>query len=203
MIYYKYIYNKMLPFRNRLDYNKDFKLDYNKKYKINESGKNKPNGFWYQIKDSIEPDLWGPYVYTVKLKPDSFIKINDKPKKNKILLITTFNDYIKLFNKYGYIRHYTVEELETPDPNFKSNLTDEEKEKDPWEGKERFYYEVPFDKIKKHYGGIEIRNVEKIKKIIFTEKYVIIHDLLENWDFSSGCIWNLKLIKEVKYFKKI
>jgi len=161
--------------------------------------------FGTKLKDSIgDPDLidqWGPCIYTVKLKPDSFIKINDKPKKNKILLITTFNDYIKLFNKYGYIQRYTADEWEEIMFNFKSNsnLTDEEKDK----AKEHFYYEVPFDKIKKHYGGIEIRNVEKIKKIITTEKYVIIHDLLEYWDFSSGCIWNLKLIKEVKYLKNI
>jgi len=40
----------MLPFRNTLKHNENFKLDYNKKYNIDEGGRNKPNGFWYQIK---------------------------------------------------------------------------------------------------------------------------------------------------------
>jgi len=62
---------------------------------------------------------------------------------------------------------------------------------------------VQWNKVKTIYDGIEIQNYHAIKD---ANRFSLpgLDDLwLCTWDVSSGCIWNLKVIKKQKTFKII
>ena len=141
----------------------------------------KPRGFWYQINDCLfewgELD-WGKYVYEVKLKRSVFTGLSSK-NINKILVIKNLDELIKFDKKYGYNYDYY-------DKEDKKNM------------KMRF---VKWGLVALYYGGFEIKNFVKIhsqgmKSKDFFRKLM----WFDSFDFSSGCIWNLDIIKEVNYF---
>jgi hypothetical protein len=58
---------------------------------------------------------------------------------------------------------------------------------------------IDWKKVSNKYSGIEIRNYNKIRSIRKFDIYDNIWFL--GWDVSSGCIWDLSIIKEFKYYE--
>ena len=56
----------------------------------------------------------------------------------------------------------------------------------------------------KDYGGFEIKNYKKIDEELRKENnYFKKYSWFYTFDFSSGCIWDLTLIKNIEFFKKL
>ena len=96
-----------------------------------------------------------------------------------IYIIKTYDDFITFTKKYGKI---------IKDKQFKMIVID-------WR------------LVEKKYSGIEIRNYNSIMKIIDSEqiKKNNMGELLywfDTFDFNSGCIWNLSIIKDCSYLGK-
>lgn len=175
-----------LPLRSKIDLY-EIKLNRNRKYK--QMGL-KPNGFWYSMKDSwynhlceyYDTDkLYNSYVYEIKLKSLSsdrkiFTKCISHPDYNKILLLETIKDIDIFTNIYGRVMRM-----------------DKNKNKDK-------FISISCSQLVKDYGGIEVRNYEKLIK---SSKFEDKHRWLKSYDCSSGCIWNLDIIKEVNLVEKL
>jgi hypothetical protein len=70
--------------------------------------------------------------------------------------------------------------------------------------KNKKYTEINYNKVAEDYGGIEIKNYNKINQELRKDKnYYKKYSWFYSYDFSSGCIWNLSLIKELYFFKKL
>lgn len=160
-----------LPYRNHMDRKrKDKILD----IRYNNDIDYKPDGFWYNIKDSYfkNPTTnFGDYFYEIVLKTKSLSNINNEDK-NKILSINNIEDlnifnnkYKTKFGKHTIIKWYLVAE---------------------------------------NNGGIEFKNYLKIIKILRKDKNNFYkYSWFYGFDFSSGCIWNLNIIKEKNFIKKL
>ena len=58
---------------------------------------------------------------------------------------------------------------------------------------------INWEKISKKYSGIEIQNYYKIKE---KESFPDLDNIwFWGWDVSSGCIWDLSIIKSFKYYE--
>jgi len=55
--------------------------------------------------------------------------------------------------------------------------------------------EVNWNKVKRAYAGIEIQNYHEIKREGYNSMLQCIWFF--GWDVSSGCIWDLSIIKKV------
>ena len=87
-----------LPYRNAIKKTKNFKLDKDKKYLLREQMK--PNGFWYQFKNSglgWDNLDWGKHIY--KLDIDI----------SKIYSITDEKELIEFHNQYCDKINYTID----------------------------------------------------------------------------------------------
>ena len=66
------------------------------------------------------------------------------------------------------------------------------------------YSIINWKKLSKDYCGFEIKNYNKIKSFIIeksTKKNSIdLFTWFYTFDFSSGCVWDLKALKNIKYF---
>jgi hypothetical protein len=163
-----------LPYRNTVKKNNNLNFNPNRQYQ-NGIGY-KPSGFWYQINKSLFEwgELsWGNYIFTVEIKK------NILNKEKGILSIKTFQEMHDFTEKYFF-------RCETEYGNL------------------GYHNIIRWDKVAEDYGGIEIKNYNEIMKQVREiknnfEKYSWIY----NFDFSSGCIWDLKLIKELYFDKKI
>lgn len=152
----------------------------NKKFKLNLEEKYvnsqhwKPLGFWYQINGCGISDFFGQYIYNIKLKNN----ILNKPKG--ILSLKKTEEILDFHKKYSV--KYSQGDFNT--------------------------IFIKWSEVAKLYGGIEIKNYQKIKKELI-EKGKTSYELdkkytwIEFWDFSSGCIWDLNLVKDVYFVKKI
>ena len=65
---------------------------------------------------------------------------------------------------------------------------------------------IKWDIVENEYCGFEIKNYSKIKKELLKE--IGLDGMGEylwffSFDFSSGCIWDMKAVKEIKYFGEI
>jgi len=56
--------------------------------------------------------------------------------------------------------------------------------------------EVDWEKVKQWYPGIEIQNYHKIKEWGFNPMFDCMW--FYGWDVSSGCIWDLSIVKKYK-----
>lgn len=138
----------------------------------------KPSGLWYSIRDSMikwgELDF-GNYLYEIKLKPNSLTNINNKlNNEDKNKILSMKNvDDIDIFNA-KYGRKY------------------------------KKYKIIDWNLVSLNYGGFEIKNYEKIMKNLREEKINFYkYSWLYGIDFSSGCIWNLNIIKEKNFVRKL
>jgi len=66
------------------------------------------------------------------------------------------------------------------------------------------YSIINWKKLSKDYCGFEIKNYNKIKSFIIEEtnkkKSIDLFTWFYTFDFSSGCVWDLKALKNIKYF---
>jgi hypothetical protein len=126
----------------------------------------KPCGLWYQINGS-----WVDWCNSNC--PDRVGKNNFKILLDlKNILILDTSKKLKDFNI-----KYKDTIFTTSQHNFEFNLID-------------------WNKVKKDYKGIEIRNYHKIKNMGFTFLSISFVWFL-GWDVDSGCIWDLTAIKNV------
>jgi hypothetical protein len=210
------------PYRNRIG-DKTFKYDPERKYhkpgvkeELEELSGNKPIGFWYQFRNCIldaalinedSPGSKNLYLQDVKLKRGRLCYIGDSTKNthNKVLSISTPKDYQKFRKKYSRDRKDFLYRYKTyvreKDSEGNYNIIQLEPS-----------YQIDWAKVYSVYGGIEIKNYYSIKVDDFNHSYDEFvkgsnEDNLSNWievlDFSSGCIWNLDIIKEVSCVRKI
>lgn len=164
-----------LPYRNHLDFKRNDEI-LDKKY--NNHINIKPDGFWYNIKDSYfkNPTTnFGDYFYEIVLKSKSLSNILNEDK-NKILSINNIVD-IDIFNKKYNKRT---------------------------KGEYGIFTYIDWGLVSNNYGGFEIKNYEKILKVLRKEKTNFNkYSWLYTFDFSSGCVWNLNIIKEKNFIKKL
>ena len=167
------------PYRNLLKRTKDWKIDKNYNYDQLDYSNRKPRGLWYAIKDCLfkndpEDKSFGEYMF--ELKVDTKCKC--------ICIISNFDELKKFQRKYAFKFYFNEEFMQTQ-------------------------YEIDWDKVSKDYCGFEIKNYYKIKKQIEENykynKYKLHnqYDWVSWFDYSSGCIWDLKAVKNVSYFRKI
>ena len=167
---------KTIPYRNTMKKNKDFVLDNKVTYKQKISPK--PIGFWYQINDcgyKWGEIHWGNYIYDVDID------------LSNILVIKNYQDYVKFDKKYGVSKTYEYKNSSknNSDSNIDNSFT--------------IKY-IDWKKVSEKYLGIEIKKYDDIKKKL-TKDYIRtkVESWLEWYDFSQGCIWDLKAIKSVNY----
>lgn len=104
---------------------------------------------------------------------DIKIKTNILNKEQGILSIKTIEEFHLFNNKYKVIR------------------------------KDNFVY-INWEKVSKDFGGFEIKNYNFINEELRKDKnYINKYTWFNTFDFSSGCIWNLKLIKNISFFKEL
>jgi len=161
-----------LPYRNTVKHNKKFNLNLNYQYKQKKFDL-KPRGFWYQIKNYLFK--WGEFDW------GNYI-YEVKIKTNRL---TNFNQKDK--NKILVIRD--IDDLIKFDKKYGIKCSN--------------MGFISWSNVENNYGGIEIKNYEKILKDIgkiknYDDKYTWFLSI----DFSSGCIWNLDIIREINYFGK-
>ena len=167
---------KILPYRNTIKKTKTFKLDENKKYK--QYIDIKPNGLWYQINNcgsrwgELEDYNWGYHIYEVKLHTKC------------MCIIKNYKELLAFYKKYK-----KVMDIDPP--------------------KKDLFHFINWFEVSKKYCGFEIKNFESIKNIILKKKNKMTRtnpkfylNWFDSFDFSSGCIWDLKHIKSIKYYKK-
>ena len=85
----------VLPYRNFMLRNKEYKFNKNKKYK--NLFDLKPKGLWYQINNcgNIWGKMnWGKHIYKVDVDTSNFCKINN------------YNDLVKFTKKYRLKRRF-------------------------------------------------------------------------------------------------
>lgn len=58
---------------------------------------------------------------------------------------------------------------------------------------------IDWKRVSQDYGGFEIKNYSILRKELYSTRYAWFY----LFDFSSGCIWNLDLIQEVKFYKTL
>lgn len=147
--------------------------------RVKQSGDSmKPRGLWY-AKDHEWQKWWTENVREIKF--DFFYRIVviyttiDNHDKNKILLIKSQKDYLKLAEQFGYVTYYS-------DMN---------------------WIQLDWKKLSNYFGGIEIRNVKKLEHETVNNKLKKIFDIdmkhklmtyVFTFDIDSGCIWNPKCI---------
>jgi len=103
------------------------------------------------------------------------LKKNILNKKHKLLSLKTVEE-IKTFNKKYKVTHFR---------NLDINMID-------------------WGEVAEDYGGFEIKNYKKIDQELRKEKkYIKKYGWFNSFDFSSGCIWDLTLIKNIEFFKKL
>jgi hypothetical protein len=59
---------------------------------------------------------------------------------------------------------------------------------------------INWKKVSKDYGGFEIKNYNNIKE---HTDYFDNYEWAYSFTFSSGCIWDLDLIKDISFYKKL
>ena len=170
---------KTIPYRNTMKKNKDFVLDNKVTYKQKISLK--PIGFWYQINDcgyKWGEIHWGNYIYDVDID------------LSNILVIKNYQDYVKFDKKYSISKTYKYKKLSKKnDNNSDSNIDNSFTTK-----------YIDWKKVSKKYSGIEVKNYDSInKQLIRDYTKTNVDSWLELYDFSQGCIWDLKAIKSVNY----
>jgi hypothetical protein len=135
--------------------------------------------------------------------------MKDKPDPTKLLSLSTFEDVKKFTEKYVDNEHYETSEEEYQEKKQyqKVMLNEKYTRKEYVEDAKIGYYNFNFPKTQRDYGGIEIKNFYKIQREIFTGKNwklnVMKYDWFTGLDFSSGCIWNLDIIKDIEYVRKV
>jgi hypothetical protein len=164
------------PYRNHMERKKGFKfLDY-----YYEQGPDvKPEGFWYQLRGCLFGGdvCFGEFLYKVELKQRSLAYLDGEKSTNKILVLSSKKDVEIFDKKYGV------------------DYSDGEGEK--------VYRFVDWEKVSEDYGGFEIKNYIKIKKEIKETNMSRKLLWVTSFDFSSGCIWNTAIIKNVSYERKL
>ena len=200
--------DNVLPYRNFMLRNKEYKFNKNKKYKnISDF---KPKGLWYQINNcgNIWGEInWGKHIYKVDVDTSNFCKINN------------YNDLLKFTKKYRLKRRfeYTSDiSLNSSKNNINkvsmNNTKYIEHIRKPKKNKKymTFVY-ILWKKVAKQYSGFEVNNFEDIMNHIskLKEKNGEEFDIMTpnddfHWfyrlDFSSGCVWDLSKVKNVEYF---
>ena len=197
----------VLPYRNFMLRNKEYKFNKNKKYK--NLFDLKPKGLWYQINNcgNIWGKMnWGKHIYKVDVDTSNFCKINN------------YNDLVKFTKKYRLKRRFE----NTSNLNYSSNNNINkvsmnntkyiEHIRKPKKNKKyiTFVY-ILWVKVAKQYSGFEVNNFEDIMNHIskLKEKNGEEFDIMipsDNFywfytlDFSSGCVWDLSKVKNVEYF---
>lgn len=163
-----------LPYRNTIKKNNNFNLNFNQRY--NNGIDIKPFGFWYQIEEC--GILWDEYALETWGKNIYTVELkkNILNKKHKLLSLKTVEE-IKIFNK-----------------KYKVKI-------------KRKYFNgtmIDWGKVTEEYGGFEIKNYKKINEELRKENnYFRKYSWFNTFDFSSGCIWDLTLIKNIEFFKKL
>jgi hypothetical protein len=165
---------------NKLSYRNSVKKTNNLNFNPNQQYVNgigyKPSGFWYQINNSLFEwgELsWGNYIFTVE------IKNNILNKDKGILSIKNGKEMHDFTKKYGV--------------KLKNEYT-----------KLGYHNLIRWDKVAGDYGGFEIKNYNEIRKQVREKKNGFEnYSWLFAFDFSSGCIWDLKLIKDLYFDKKL
>ena len=211
--------NKMsFPYRNAIKIDKKFKLDYDTKYDQNfRAVESKPGGFWYQFKNCAEfweRGFFGKCIYDVEINPGrlTYLKKYEENKGiyyNKILVLSTKEDIEKFTNWFKIYHKVWIPTKEAHGREFNKWLDDANhlykytKNDYGWE----ILKEINWIGVSNIWGGIEIKNYYKIRreflKEINLQKLSKDYEWFYDLDFSSGCVWNLDIIKDVSYFRKI
>lgn len=132
----------------------------------------KPGGFWYCLPESVSEitSMFSyEYCYKVTLVEDCYTDLDHK-NTNKILLLDSQDKVSRFADKYLLVVSI------------------------PCVGSEPYtIYHMNWEQVKKDYGGIEFGNYRKFYGA----------DMLKMlWystiDFSSGCVWNLELVKDTE-----
>ena len=198
----------VLPYRNFMLRNKEYKFNKNKKYK--NLFDLKPKGLWYQINNcgNIWGELnWGKHIYKVDVDTSNFCKINN------------YNDLLKFTKKYRLKRRFeytsdisltssknNINKVSMNNTKYIENIRKPKKNK-----KYMTFVYILWEKVAKQYSGFEVNNFEDIMNYIskLKEKNGKEFDIMipsDNFywfytlDFSSGCVWDLSKVKNVEYF---
>ena len=116
---------------------------------------------------------WGDYIYGVKID------------LSNVLVIKTYQDYVNFNNIYGMKKTFKIPK----------SLQESNNDKDSYTNKL-----INWKKVSEKYSGIEVKNYNKIKKQLRKDfMNENISSWLDTFDFSSGCIWDLKAVKSVNY----
>lgn len=138
----------------------------------------KPDGLWYakdnEWKDWAKKNLKRKYKYHYKIS--IYLTTLDKPDKTKILKIYTMNELIKFTIKFGKKKSSPISD----------------------------FILIDWKKVAKKFGGIEIKilkyiDISEIDKYFKTEQTSLMWNY--SFDIASGCIWNMKSIRDISLVK--
>ena len=162
-----------LPHRNVVKKNESFLLDNNRKY--NNIPNFKPNGLWYQIQNSLFE--WGELYW------GNYIYKLSLHERARMCTITNYTELQEFNDKYSLI----------------CKAEDE----DEGEYKNKNFEIIDWAKVAEDYDGFEVDNYNNIKKVL--DKLAKYENItwFRTIDFSSGCIWNLDIIEQLEYCKKV
>lgn len=152
----------------------------------------KPNGFWYDINNmgaKYGQMNFGKYKVEVLFNEKLLTRDLDINKyTNKILLLDNLDNILKFNKLYSIIKKDKI----PSNLSFTNN-----------EGQDGYniHTYIKWKTVSKHYAGIEFRNFNELKPKInlnFNDNF-----WYTSIDFDSGCIWNLKMLKNYIKIKKI
>lgn len=134
----------------------------------------KPNGLWYSIDWSWVDWCKDNTGWTHRNHFELEIDLT------KVLLIDTGNKLKEFAKNFGEI------------PEWQKELANSDAMKKLWDNPKRDY--INWKQVAEKYSGIEINPYHRMQR----RDYLWV----SGWDVSSGCIWNLELIKSVKQIEK-
>lgn len=158
----------------------------------------KPQGLWYATDDdwiSFQLSNDTKHKYKYKYEVDVNYTTINKPDKNKILLIKNNKAYNLFLQKYCSL----------------DDTTDR-----------RWIFNTNWFDVSKSYGGIELKNLHKLKiskdtltffnldknlqfytQISFYKPDIVhIYPDIMFFDIDSGCVWNIKALKKINLIKQ-
>jgi len=169
----KFLYNKMSKLPHRNTIKNTKDFILDRNISYKQRSLIKPSGLWYQIDDCLFK--W-PELYWGNVIHGIKLKNNIINKPKGLISINNTEDFLKFHKKYKRLLKF----------------------------KDGFAYDIKWKKVSEDYGGFEIKNYNKIKDFLRKEKnYIINYTWFFTFDFSSGCIWDLTLIKDIYYYKTL
>lgn len=181
----------------------------------------KCDGFWYGWKDSwlkhlriYSPNYTPKHIYKIHISK-SFMTSLRHPNPHKILLLNTKQDVCAFADRYAKKRNtkqlaaHFLENIHNQNANddeeedgFSAVSMSEQEYQRYYKHTTRYKYDyslIYWRSVAKDFGGIEIQNWKSLcPSLRNSVEWDPRLDWLNDWDLSSGCVWNTHVLKHIQ-----